>query len=171
MNQTDEDFASLPDNDSAMRAYWLEYQKKTGTSAFRKEYPSGAACLEIAPKTGNLHVHVYLEHKRKRLTTISKENLLKGTNAIGVVKDAQGSWDYCAGLGIHVDKPAEARFTWGEPKLHGSIDKKADLKTMVQQIIDGASLTEVMKSNPYSWAVHRDRLVKFYNDWVFGIQN
>lgn len=171
MNQLDERFASMADNETAMRAYWSELEKLTSTSKFRAEYQSGALALEIAPKTGNLHVQGYLEHSRKRLTTISKDLQLNLTNAIGVVKDAQGSWNYCAGLGEYQDKLAEARITWGEPKLHGSSEKKADLKLMVNQIIDGATLTQVMKSNPYSWAVHRDRLVKFYNDWVFGIQN
>ena len=159
-------YIDMPDNETAMVLYWEELQKKINT----KEYTSGALALEMAPKTGTLHIQGYLEHKRKRLSTIASDLDCNLTNGISVVKDAQGSWDYCSGLGDHEGKSAVARITWGEPRLHGSAEK-ADLKTMVQAIIDGATLHDIMVSNPYAWCVHRDRLVKFYRDWYHGVDD
>ena len=160
----EEPFLTMPDNETAMRLYWEDLL----TNINKEDYIAGALALEIAPKTGRIHLQGYLEHKRKRLNTISTELRCNLTNGISVVKDAQGSWDYCSGLGIHADKPALARYTWGEPKLHGSAEN-TDLKGMVQAVIDGAQLEDLMKNNPYAWCVHRDRLVKFYNDWNGGI--
>ncbi len=130
----------------------------------------GLLALEIAPKTGTLHIQGYLEHSRKRLPTIAKDLACNLTNGIMVVKDAQGSWNYCAGRGDYLDKHALDRFVFGEPKLHGS-GQSAELKTLVQAIVDGAELDDIMKSNPYAWCVHRDRLIKFRNDWIYGIKN
>ena len=163
-------YITMPDNETAMRAYWDELYRMTTTSKFQKEYTSGALALEVAPTTGTIHIQGYLEHKRKRFATIASDLLCITTNGISVVNNAQGSWNYCAGLGEYEDKPVLARLTWGEPKLHGSVEPKAELKKMVQQIIDGASLTQVMKANPYGWAVHRDRLIRFHDDWMFGIE-
>lgn len=161
----EEPFVSMPDNETAMKLYWEDLLKNID----KKEYTAGALAVEIAPKTGTLHIQGYLEHKRKRLNTIATDLMCNLTNGISVVKDAKGSWDYCAGLGEYETKPAVARITWGEPKLHGSAEN-ADLKTMVQAVIDGAELNDLMKANPYAWCVHRDRIIKFYNDWYYGIQ-
>lgn len=152
-------------NETAMRLYWDELKKAIGQ---HPEYHAGALALEIAPKTGTLHIQGYLEHSRKRVSTIASDLLCDLTNGIMVVKDAQGSWNYCAGLGEYADKKAIYRRVWGEPKLHGSADNN-DLKTLIQQVIDGASLNDIMKSNPYAWAVHRDRVMKFHDDWFYGI--
>lgn len=159
-------FIEMPDNETAMTLYWEELIK----SINKNEYTAGALAIETAPKTGTLHIQGYLEHKRKRLTTIANDLLCNLTNGISVVKDAQGSWNYCAGLGEYETKSAVARVTWGEPRLHGSAEN-ADLKSMVQAIIDGAQLEDLMKANPYAWCVHRDRLIKFSNDWYFGINS
>lgn len=152
-------------NESAMRVYWDELKKAI---AQHPEYTAGALALEIAPKTGTLHLQGYLEHSRKRVSTIASDLLCDLTNGIMVVKDAQGSWNYCAGLAEYAEKKAVSRLVWGEPKLHGSAEKN-DLKTLIQQVIDGAALNDIMKSSPYSWAVHRDRVIKFHDDWYYGI--
>ena len=155
------------DNETAMVSYWDELTTRLRS---KKYFTAGALALERAPKTGTLHIQGYLEHDRKRLTTIASHLMCNLTNGISVVKDAQGSWNYCAGLGEYETKSAVARLTWGEPRLHGSV-QNADLKAMVQAIIDGAQLEDLMKSNPYAWCVHRDRLIKFSNDWHFGINS
>ena len=162
----DEKLASMRDNEIAMTTYFKLLKKQL---AGLPEYHAGALALEIAPKTGTLHVQGYLEHSRKRLPTIAKDLLCGLSNGIMIVKDAQGSWDYCAGRGAYADKHALARHVWGEPKLHGS-GGKADLRHLVQLIVDGAELDDIMKSNPYAWCVHRDRLLKFQRDWNFGIE-
>ena len=162
----DEPFINMPDNETCMILYFDELKKSL---AQRTEYIAGALALEIAPKTGTLHIQGYLEHSRKRLNTIAKDLMCNLTNGIMVVKDAQGSWNYCAGLHDYADKHALARHVWGEPKLHGS-GGKADLRHLVQLVVDGAELEDIMKANPYAWCVHRDRMIKFRNDWLFGIR-
>lgn len=158
-------YIDMPDNETAMKLYWEELVTRLRS---KKYFTAGALAIEIAPKTGTLHIQGYLEHDRKRLTTIASHLMCNLTNGISVVKDAQGSWNYCAGLGEYENKDAVARFTWGEPKLHGSV-QNADLKSMVQAVIDGAQLEDLMQHNLYAWCVHRDRIIKFHNDWHFGI--
>ena len=158
-------YIEMPDNETAMKLYWDELIIRLKS---KKYFNAGALALEMAPKTGTLHIQGYLEHDRKRLNTIAQHLMCNLTNGISVVKDAKGSWDYCAGLGQYENKHAIARFTWGEPKLHGSAEN-ADLKTMVQAVIDGAELNELMRANPYAWCVHCDRIIKFHNDWYYGI--
>lgn len=155
-----------PCNETAMKLYFEELKANLD----RKEYDAGAIALEIAPNTGTLHIQAYLEHKRKRIRTIANDLSCNLTNGIMQVKDARGSWEYCTGTGKHEGKHAISRMVWGEPRLHGSTEN-ADLKMLVSAIMDGAQLQDIVKHNPYSWCVHRDRLIKFYNDWNFGVNS
>ena len=130
-------------------------------------YKAGAFALERGD-TGNLHIQFYFECDKKRFRTMS--------NDLGVqefcfqrVRDATGSWAYCTGTGAHADKPAIDRFYFGEPKLHGD-SSKADLKMMVNLIMEGVTIADIIKKHPYSWCVHRSRLMDFRRDWT-AVQN
>jgi len=159
----DEELLDL-DHEEAMRTLFHRL-----ASLDRDKFHAGALALERAPKTGTIHVQGYLEHKRMRPKTIAKHLHCRLANGVMIVKNAKASWDYCAGLGVHATKPALARLTWGEPLLHGSQDE-TKLRDLVNAIVDGAELDDLMKTNPYGWCVHRERLVKFHSDWNFGIQ-
>lgn len=128
---------------------------------------SGAFALERG-EGGRLHIQFYIECDRKRPATLARIFQVSTPAVFDRVRDAQGAWDYCTGSGIHADKPAEARFHFGVPKLAGS-STKADLKALVDLVIEGDTLNEICKAHPYSYCVHRDRLFKFYHDWHYGV--
>ena len=126
-------------------------------------YEAGALALEMGEKLGRIHIQGYLEPKPKRLKTIASA-LGVMTSCIEIVKDAKGSWDYCSGINAHEEKFAFKRFTWGTPKLHGSLEKIV-LSDLVNLIISGVDLKAIMVRHPYAYCVHRDRLKKFEEDW------
>ena len=127
------------------------------------DYDSGALALEMGEKLGRIHIQGYLEHKPKRLKTLANDlGVIK--ECFDIVKDAKGAWDYCSGLGKHEGKFAFTRYSFGEPKLHGS-KEKVELNDLVNCIISGVTLREIMITHPYAYCVHRDRLRKFNEDW------
>ena len=144
--------------------YWDMLSKTLPTL---EGYNAGAAALELT-QNDNLHIQFYFEHDRKRVTTLARDLGVTTHAVFSKVRHARGSWEYCSGTGKYEDKPALARFTFGDPILHGD-DQRANLQHLVACIIDGADLQELMKEYPYAWCVHRDRLLKFYQDWTFGI--
>ncbi len=127
------------------------------------EYHAGALALEET-ESGNLHIQFYVEHKRKRITTLARDFMVSTEAVFDRVKDAEGAWDYCSGLGKHSLKPAVARHTWGTPVLYGG-SASSDLKTLVDMVIEGNSLEDIMRAYPYAYAVHRARLIPFCMDW------
>ena len=133
------------------------------------EYHAGAMALEETQE-GNLHIQFYVEHKRKRTATLARDFLVTTEAVFDIVRDAEGSWNYCAGLGKHKDKPALARHTWGTPILYGG-SASSDLKTLVDLVIEGSSLDQIMIAYPYAYCVHRARLVAFAQDWQFRGQS
>lgn len=132
------------------------------------KFLGGAIALERGTKNGNLHIQYYLEHKPMRLATIGKELGLIGGDAISTIKhSAQGAYDYCAGLGEHKDKEGvEARFIFGEVKCWGSgpSGRTADLNGCVELIVAGNTPFDILRSNPYAYAVHRKRIWDLYDD-------
>lgn len=132
------------------------------------KFLGGAIALERGTKNGNLHIQYYLEHKPMRLATIGKELGLIGGDAISTIKhSAQGAYDYCAGLGEHKDKEGVvARFTFGEVKCWGSgpSGRTADLNGCVELIVAGNNPFDILRSNPYAYAVHRKRIWDLYED-------
>ncbi|MBA7545237.1 hypothetical protein ES705_37603 [subsurface metagenome] len=143
---------------------WREIFKYISNKVARDDsYESGALALEMGDKLGRIHIQGYLEHKPKRLQTLANDLGVMKT-CFDIVKDAKGSWDYCSGLGKHEGKFAFERFTFGEPKLHGS-KEKVDLNDLVNLIISGVELRAIMVQHPYAYCVHRDRLRKFTEDW------
>lgn len=129
------------------------------------EYHAGAIALEETEE-GNLHIQFYVEHTRKRTTTLARDFLVTTPAVFDIVRNAEGSWNYCAGLGKHKEKPALARHSWGTPILYGGT-ASTDLKTLVDMVIEGNTLGEIMVSHPYAYCVHRSRLVAFHDDWKF----
>lgn len=127
------------------------------------DYSAGVFALEIGAATERKHIQFYVEHSRKRPTTLAKDFGLTTAAVFDIVRDAKGAWDYCSGTGTHEGKHAIARFTFGTPKLHGDT-QKADLKMMVGFILDGMTPYEIMQSHPYAYCVHRSRIWNFYND-------
>ena len=127
------------------------------------DYFAGAFAKEECPSTGRIHIHFYLEHKRRRFSGLSvgfgimKENF-------EIVRDAQGAWDYCTGSGAHREKPALDRFQFGTPKLHGD-SSRADLKLLVGLVMEDIPVNDIIKAYPYAWCVHRARLLPFIEDW------
>lgn len=130
---------------------------------------AGAFALEEGSDTGTLHIQFYFECKPKRLNTMANLFQLSTGAVFDIVRDAAGAWEYCSGTGRHEDKPALARFVFGTPKLAGS-SAKADLKMLVDLVLSGDTLNEICKAYPYAWCVHRDRLVKFYRDFHYGVR-
>lgn len=129
---------------------------------------SGAFALEEGEETGRMHIQFYIECKRKRPSTLAKLMGLSTGAVFDIVRDAGGAWEYCTGTGRHEGKPALDRFSFGTPKLAGS-SARADLKLLVDLVIAGDTLNEICNSYPYAWCVHRDRLIKFYRDYHYGI--
>jgi hypothetical protein len=130
----------------------------------RKQYTAGAFALEETAE-GNLHIQFYVECLPKRPSTMAKDFLVTAEAVFDVVRDADGSWAYCTGTGDrHGEKPAFERFQFGDPVLYGGT-AKADLKHLVDLVISGATLFEIMKGNPYSYCVHQPRISRFYYDW------
>lgn len=129
----------------------------------QSEYHAGALALEETEQ-GNLHIQFYVEHKRKRTSTLARDFLVSTEAVFDRVKDAEGAWDYCSGLGKHSLKPALARYTWGTPVLYGG-SASSDLKTLVDMVIEGETLDAIMRAYPYAYAVHRARLIPFCMDW------
>jgi len=127
-------------------------------------YTAGAFAVEAGEVAGRIHIQFYVEHKPKRLSTLAKDFGVTTNACFDVVKSAGHAWDYCAGLGDHASKQAFKRLTFGEPKLSGTLAKVA-LNDLVNLIISGITLKEIMKAHPYAYCVHRDRLRKFYEDW------
>lgn len=121
-----------------------------------------ALALEVGD-TGNWHIQGYAEHKQKRFTTLGK-NLSCQPTAFRTVISSKDAYDYCTKKGVHANKPGvHGLFEWGEFKLHGDT-LKADLKLLVGLALNGASPTQIFREYPYAWCVHRDRMLKFYED-------
>lgn len=130
-------------------------------------FHAGAFALEVGEKTNRLHIQFYVEHKRKRLNTLVHQFDLGSkfhAAVFDVVRDAQGSWEYCSGTGKYEGKKAAMRFKFGNPKLFGT-SAKADLKVLVDLVISGDDLNDIMRSHPYSFCVHQNRIVPFYHRW------
>ena len=125
-------------------------------------YTGVVLALEMG-STGNYHIQGYLEHSQKRFSTLGKD-LHMQASALEVVIDSTGSYNYCSGKGVHASKEGVlARWEFGEFKLHGDTHK-ADLKMLVRLVMDGVTPKEIFRNFPYAWCVHRDRLLKFYED-------
>ena len=120
-----------------------------------------ALALERGDDNG-LHIQGYFEHSQKRWTTLGKHLSVQPT-AFSTVVDSKGAFQYCTGTGVHTGKPALARFQYGEFKLHGDT-AKADLRMLVGLALDGAKPQDLFREHPYAWCVHRDRMMKFYED-------
>lgn len=127
-----------------------------------KKYTAVAVCLERGEELENVHIHMYLEHNQKRMTTLGKDFGFMHT-AFQTVRDATGSYNYVTGSGVHADKPALARWQFGEFKLHGD-SQKADLRLLINHALSGMTKYDLFHQYPYSWCVHRDRMMKFYDD-------
>ena len=138
------------------------------THLSRSDYTAGAFALEETSE-GNLHIQFYIECKiPKRPSTMAKDFIVSTEAVFDVVRDAKGAWEYCTGTGErHGDKPAFDRFEFGTPILYGGT-ARADLKELVDLVISGADLHEIMTGHPYSYCVHRSRITRFYDDWNFG---
>lgn len=126
----------------------------------------GAFALERGEKDGNLHIQYYLEHKPMRLRTIGQALGLAGGDAISKVRhSAKGAYDYCGGFGEYYEKEAIRRHVFGEVKLWGSgIGQKSDLAGCVEFIMNGNNPYQLLKENPYAYAVHRRRIWDLYLD-------
>ncbi len=137
-------------------------------SQMPKEISAGAFALEVGEKTGRTHIQFYIEfNDRLRTSTLRglfDLGLPKHEAAFNRVYDAQGSWDYCSGTGRYAGKKAIQRVVFGDPKLYGTA-KQPRLAELVEMVIDGNSLKDIMRHSPYAWAVHRQRIVSFYYDW------
>lgn len=130
----------------------------------RPGFNAGAFALERGEDTGRLHIQFYIEHDRKRPETLATQMELTTSAVFDVVRDAAGSWAYCTGTGAHSKKSAEKRHEFGTPKLHGDT-QKADLRMMVGLVMDGIQPEDLIRTYPYAWAVHRQRLMAFYRDY------
>lgn len=127
------------------------------------DYTAAAFALEEGDETQTRHIQFYMEHKRKRTTTLAVDLGVSTGYVFQVVRDAPGAWAYCTGTGAHRDKPALDRWFFGEPKLHGDT-QRADLKLLIGMILDGSTPEELFQAYPYAWAVHRPRLISFWRD-------
>ncbi len=129
-----------------------------------QDFTAGAFALEEGTETQRRHIQFYMEHKRKRPTTLASTLGVSTRYVFDTVRDAPGAWAYCTGTGPHRDKPAIDRWQFGIPKLHGDT-ARADLKLLVNLAMDGITPEEMLRAYPYAWAVHRQRMLAFYRDW------
>ena len=125
---------------------------------------AGAVALEVGEKTNRTHIQFYLEHDRKRPSTIAKRIGISTEFAIRTVISATGSWDYCSGSGRYENKTGVIdRFSFGEPLLTET-GNKADLKMLVSLIVTGSTPQDILKEHPYAYTVHRQRIWNLYLD-------
>ena len=133
-------------------------------------YTAGAFALEEGSETQRRHIQFYVEHSRKRPSTLAKDFGVTTPAVFDRVRDAQGSWNYCTASGTHAGKEGVVdSFTFGTPKLHGDTHK-ADLKLMVSLILDGMSPMEILQEYPYAYTVHRRRIWGLYGDLKYGVE-
>ncbi len=149
----------LPEDFENLEAYYYTLKEAWDW----KGYTAGAFALEEGSETKRKHIQFYVEHSRKRPSTLAKDFSLTTGAVFDRVRDAQGSWNYCTGTGTHEGKEALDRFEFGTPKLHGDTHR-ADLKLMVSLIIDGMTPQEILKEYPYAYCVHRRRIWDLYMD-------
>lgn len=136
--------------------------------AGHKDYTAGAFALEEGSATKRRHIQFYVEHSRKRPSTLAREFNVSTGAVFDRVRDAAGSWAYCTGTGAHADKEAIDRFQFGEPKLHGDT-QRADLKLMVSLILDGLGPLDILAEYPYAYCVHRKRIWDLWRDLQYGV--
>lgn len=134
-----------------------------------KSFTGGALALERGDRNGDLHVQYYLEHKPLRTKTLARGLMLGVEFAIGKVKhSAEGSYNYCAGLGEYQDKEAVKRHVFGEVKLYGSSEAKMEFGQLVEAVMGGSTLTQIMRAHPKAYAWHRRKIKDFWYDWNYG---
>jgi hypothetical protein len=150
----------LPEG-SELDAYWDTLSHVSNWTD--RGYTAGAFALEEGSETQRRHIQFYVEHSRKRPSTLAKDFGVTTGAVFDRVRDAQGSWNYCTGTGSHKGKEALDRFEFGTPKLHGDTHK-ADLKLMVSLILDGMTPLQILKEYPYAYCVHRQRIWNLYKD-------
>jgi hypothetical protein len=157
------DSEAVADNhETLMREYYNHLVKMKWKD---KKYTGVQIALEVGKKREGVHIQAYVENGQKRLSTYAKDFSCMET-CFDVVRDAPGSYAYCSGTGVHQGKFALGRFTYGEFKLHGD-SQKADLRMLVNLILEGASPRDIFLNYPYAWCVHRDRILKFQEDMSF----
>ena len=149
----------LPEDFDDLDEYWYRLTHEFDFD----DYTAGAFALEEGSETKRRHIQFYVEHSRKRPSTLAKDFAVTTGAVFDYVRNAQGSWDYCTGTGTHEGKEAIERFHFGTPKLHGDT-QKADLKLMVGLILDGATPYEILESHPYAYCVHRQRIWNLWSD-------
>lgn len=122
-----------------------------------------ALALERGSVLGGIHIQGYVEHSQMRFATLGKKLGIMPT-ALSVVHNSKGSYEYCTGTGAHAGKEGVLRhFEWGSFKLHGD-SQRADLRMMVDLVMQGTDATTLCQEFPYAWCVHRDRLIKLMGD-------
>ena len=135
------------------------------------DYTAGAFALEEGSETQRRHIQFYVEHSRKRPTTLAKDFRVITPAVFDRVRDARGAWDYCTATGTHAGKKGVIdTFSFGTPKLHGDT-QKADLKLLVSLILDGMAPLEILKEYPYAYTVHRRRIWNLYGDLKYGVDD
>lgn len=158
----------LPE-DMSLDDYWGILSAPMYLTWTDRGYTAGAFALEEGSATKRRHIQFYVEHTRKRPSTLAKDFGVTTGAVFDIVRDAQGSWNYCSGTGTHAGKPAIDRFEFGTPKLHGDT-MKADLKLMVGLILDGMTPLQILKEYPYAYCVHRRRIWNLYGDLKYGVE-
>jgi len=140
---------------------YLDYLKTVITP--KNGFRAGAFASELG-ETGNHHIQLYIEMTTaKRLSTLAR--VFKCDREVfQTVRSPADAWAYCTGTGQHTGKFAFERWDFGDPVLWG-LETQTKLRDLVQQVLDGATLQEIMKNDPYAYCVHRDRICKFYDDW------
>lgn len=157
------DLAQWSDPEASLKEYW-EWLITAQFTLSQSGINAGAFSLERGTKTGTLHIQFYIEHDRKRPSTLASNFRLTSGYPFDRVRDAKGSWGYCSGTENGKPKEGvEALFSFGEPKLHGDASR-ADLKTLVNLIVEGTSPAEILRKFPYAYTVHRRRIWDLYLD-------
>jgi len=154
-------FGHLPEKYADVDEYYDDLLRVLNWT--ERGYTAGAFALEEGTEKKRRHIQFYVEHSRKRPSTLAKDFGVSTGAVFDFVRDAKGSWDYCTGTGTHEGKEAIDRFEFGTPKLHGDTHK-ADLKLMVSLILDGMNPYEILKAHPYAYCVHRSRIWHLYKD-------
>jgi hypothetical protein len=145
----------------AMRTKFHEIK----TMDMPKQLRAIAVQLEMGKETERIHIQGYLELTSARSWSYYGKMFDAMETCFQTVKDGPGSWAYCTSTGQHEGKAGVLdQWQYGEPALHGGSENRADLKTVVNLIVEGYHPAYILKKYPYAYTVHRTRLWSLWKD-------
>lgn len=154
--------AKRSDTQTAMQMKFERIRNVAGHKVIR----AMAMALEVCPNTGRTHIQGYVELTGGRPWSWYGKVFKTMATCWQTVKDGPGSWAYCTGTGTHSGKPALARYASGEPLLHGGSESQANLRKLVELLVEGVHPQQILQRFPYAYTVHRRKIWDLYGDLI-----